>query len=331
MNSGPVLTVNSGSSSLKLGYFVQQGSHEQAAFEALVDGLGKPKGKLQIRDQSGEVVHSTLLETPTNIQSFRDVARWLTKTATGLPLAVGHRVVHGGPRLTVHQPITSQMLSELERSIHFAPLHIPAALALIREVENAFPGIPQFACFDTAFHRHLPEVAARFPLPENLFQEGVRRYGFHGLSYESIMHTLGDRPPNRVVIAHLGNGASLAAIKDSRSVDTTMGLTPTGGIPMSTRSGDLDPGIIVYLLRNKQMNAEAIESLLNRQSGLAALSSGTADMRDLQASAELGDSRAQLAIQVFSGAKFELCQARRTSRLLDIAAFSCRRQSALVA
>jgi acetate kinase len=167
-------------------------------------------------------------------------------------------------------------------------------------VENIFPGIPQFACFDTTFHRNLPASAARFALPENLFEEGIRRYGFHGLSYESILQALAKKPPRRLVIAHLGNGASLAAIKDSQSVDTTMGLTPTGGIPMSTRSGDLDPGVVLYLLRNKHMNTEAIETLLNGHAGLAGLSGGIADMRELETAAERGDSGARLAIQVFS-------------------------------
>jgi acetate kinase len=200
----------------------------------------------------------------------------------------------------MHQLLTPNVREELERSIHFAPLHIPTALTLVEETEKAFPKIPQFACFDTAFHRNLPETTARFALPENLFQEGVRRYGFHGLSYESILYALGENAPKRIVIAHLGNGASLAAIKESQSVDTTMGFTPTGGIPMSTRSGDLDPGVILYLLRNKQMNPEGLETLLNRYSGLVGLSGNTSDMRELEAQAEQGKNRAQLAVRMFS-------------------------------
>jgi len=302
MHTDPILTINSGSSSLKLGYFVQQNSHELAVCEATIDGIGKPAGQLQIRNQAGETVHSRQVDSPTSVQSLQEVARWLKENQTAGPVALGHRVVHGGPRLTSHQAITHQMLSELERAVHFAPLHIPAALTLIREVEKAFPGTPQFACFDTAFHHNLPERAARFALPQELFQEGVRRYGFHGLSYESILQALGENAPNRIVIAHLGNGASLAAIQHSRSEDTTMGLTPTGGIPMSTRSGDLDPGVVLYLLRNKRMNAEELEALLNRHAGLAALSEGTADMRELQKLAERGDAWCQLAVDVFSTA-----------------------------
>jgi acetate kinase len=302
MDTGSILSVNSGSSSLKLGYFVQQDLDEQAICEAIIDGIGEPRGGLQIRNQAGEVVHSRQFESPTSVQSLQEVARWLGKNQNDVPVAVGHRVVHGGPRLSSHQAITPQMLGELERAVHFAPLHIPTALRLIREAEKVFPGIPQFACFDTAFHRDLPEKAARFALPQNFFQEGIRRYGFHGLSYESILKLLGKNSPKRMVIAHLGNGASLAAIQDSHCVDTTMGLTPTGGIPMSTRSGDLDPGVILYLLRNKSMNADKVEALLNRHSGLAALSGGTADMRDLKKLAEGGDAACRLAIEVFATA-----------------------------
>ena len=183
--------------------------------------------------------------------------------------------------------------------LHFAPIHIPIALQLIERAERAYPDVPQFACFDTAFHRSMPESAARIPLPPELFEEGIRRYGFHGLSYESIVYQLGENLPSRTVIAHLGSGASLVAVKDGRSVDTTMALTPAGGIPMATRSGDLDPGVLLYLLRVKQMQADALEELLNHDSGLKALSGGRGDMRDLESAADAGDGKAQLAIEVF--------------------------------
>jgi acetate kinase len=183
--------------------------------------------------------------------------------------------------------------------VHFAPLHIPIALQLVRNGERSYPNVPQFACFDTAFHRSIPEAAARFALPRELFDEGIRRYGFHGLSYESIVHQIGKEFPSRTIVAHLGNGSSLAAVKDGQSVDTTMGLTPTGGIPMATRSGDLDPGVLLYLLRVKKTDADSLEKLLNRDSGLTALSGGKGDMRDLEAAADGGDPKAQLAIEVF--------------------------------
>jgi acetate kinase len=187
----------------------------------------------------------------------------------------------------------------LQASVHFAPLHIPIALECIKEAIKRYPSVPQFGCFDTAFHNTIPRTAATFPLPIALFEEGVRRYGFHGLSYESVVHQLGQGLPDRTVIAHLGNGASLAAIRNRQSVDTTMGFTPTGGIPMATRSGDLDPGVILYLQRTKGMNADSLEQLLNHDSGLRALSRSTGDMRDLEAGAHRGDQNAQLAVDVF--------------------------------
>jgi acetate kinase len=173
------------------------------------------------------------------------------------------------------------------------------ALQLIAEAEHAYGDVPQFACFDTAFHTTMPETAARFPLSRALYDEGIRRYGFHGLSYESIVYQLGADLPSRSVIAHLGNGASLAAVKNGRSVDTTMGLTPTGGIPMATRSGDLDPGVLLYLLRAKKMNADSLEKLLNHESGLAGISGGKSDMRDLESASAAGDGKAQMAIEIF--------------------------------
>ena len=173
------------------------------------------------------------------------------------------------------------------------------ALRLIAQAEQVFPGVPQFACFDTAFHQTMPLSAARFPLPLELFDEGIRRYGFHGLSYESIVYQLGDKLPARVVIAHLGSGASLVALRNGQSVDTSMGLTPTGGIPMATRTGDLDPGVLLFLQRAKRMDADALEKLLNQDAGLKAFSGGTSDMRTLQEAADKGDANAQLAIDVF--------------------------------
>jgi acetate kinase len=191
------------------------------------------------------------------------------------------------------------VLTELQNCIHFAPLHIPTALRLITAAEKAYPQLPQFACFDTAFHTTIPEVGSRFALPRPLFDEGIHRYGFHGLSYESIVRQLRTQLPSRTVIAHLGNGASLAAVKDGRSVDTSMGLTPTGGIPMATRSGDLDPGVLLYLLRVKKMNADSLEHMLNRESGLTGISAGESDMRDLESAVAGGDQKAQIAIEVF--------------------------------
>jgi acetate kinase len=232
-------------------------------------------------------------------EALVQAARWLADHSQLKPVAVGHRVVHGGPHLLAHQLITPAVLAELQKNVHFAPLHIPVALRLIAAAKRSYPQIPQFACFDTAFHVTIPEVASRFPIPRPLFDEGIRRYGFHGLSYESIVRQLGKDLPSRTVMAHLGNGASLAAVKDGRSVDTSMGLTPTGGIPMATRSGDLDPGVLLFLLRVKKLNADSLEHLLNHESGLTGISAGKSDMRDLESAAADGDQKAQLAIDMF--------------------------------
>lgn len=296
-----ILVVNSGSSSLKFGLYAESDGDEQPLVEGEAEGIGHTNGKLELRDAEGRVRRREESHFACQANALDRAAEWLAEQSLAAPSAVGHRVVHGGPRLVAHQAITPAVLKELKASVHFAPLHIPTALELIRAAEQRYPGAPQFACFDTAFHSTMSEEAVRFPLPNDLFVEGVRRYGFHGLSYESIVRQLqrARNLPRRLIVAHLGNGASLAAIKDGRSVDTSMGLTPTGGIPMATRSGDLDPGVIVYLQRAKRMDADSIEQLLNHECGLTALSGGKADMRDLQAAAASGDSRARLAIEVF--------------------------------
>lgn len=299
MPDAPILVINTGSSSLKFGLYAEQDGDEQPLFDGLASGIGGSGGKLELKDAHGRVLRSENLSFASQGDALEQGARWLAELSQSKPCAVGHRVVHGGPRLVTHQLITPAVLQELKSCVHFAPLHIPLALELIKKAEEFYPGLPQFACFDTAFHTTLPEVAARFALPRDLFDEGIHRYGFHGLSYESIVHQLGKALPSRTVMAHLGSGASLAAVRDGRSVDTTMGLTPTGGIPMATRSGDLDPGVLLYLLRMKHMNADSLEKLLNRESGLLALSGGKADMRSLEAAADSGDRDAKLAIEIF--------------------------------
>jgi acetate kinase len=208
--------------------------------------------------------------------------------------------VHGGPNLYRHQIITPQVLDQLRSATHFAPLHIPQALSLITAAQSIFPSAAQFACFDDAFHQAIPEVASHFALPQRYFDEGIRRYGFHGISYESLVHHFGAKLPKRAIFAHLGNGSSLCALRNGVSIDTTMGLTPTGGIPMGTRSGDLDPGVLLYLLRNEKLSADSLEDLLNHQSGLFALSSGESDVKTLEERAHAGDTKACFALDVFA-------------------------------
>jgi acetate kinase len=299
MPDAVILVINTGSSSLKLGLYVERQGQEHLLFDGLADGIGRSSGTLTMRDANGQVLRSEALSSTTQHEALREAVKWLAELSSGTPSAIGHRVVHGGPRLTTHQRITPEVLDQLRQCVHFAPLHIPMALKLIEEAQSAYPKTPEFACFDTAFHRTMPEAASRFALPRELYDRGVRRYGFHGLSYESILYQLGDELPERTVIAHLGSGASLAAVRDGRSVDTSMGLTPTGGIPMATRTGDLDPGVILYLLRQEHATVDSVEALLNHDSGLKALSGGKGDVRDLEAAADAGDREAQLALEIF--------------------------------
>ncbi len=298
-----ILVLNSGSSSLKFGLFTPANNNndEQLILEGSADNIGRDSGSLRIRNAAGDdllrrdhILESQPEALATIIEALRDLAHTT-------PIAVGHRVVHGGPHLREHQRITPAVLSTLEAAIHFAPLHIPQSLALIRQTQKALPGTPNFACFDTAFHRTLPEVASHLPIPTRFHDAGVIRYGFHGLSCESVVARL--RPiPSRVIIAHLGNGSSITAVLNGKSVDTSMGLTPTGGIPMGTRSGDLDPGVLVYLLRNERLTADSLEQLLNHQCGLFAFSNGESDMQALLARESANDPIATLAIDAFSTA-----------------------------
>jgi acetate kinase len=299
MADEPILVINSGSSSLKFGLYVQRDGEEQAVLDGLADGIGRDSGKLELKDAQSQILRSESVRFASEDEALSHAARWLAEISELKPVAIGHRVVHGGPHLVAHQLITPAVLGELQSCVHFAPVHIPTALRLITAAEKAYPQLPQFACFDTAFHTTIPEVGCRFALPRPLFDEGIHRYGFHGLSYESIVYQLGAELPSRTVIAHLGNGASLAAVKEGRSVDTSMGLTPTGGIPMATRSGDLDPGVLLYLLRVKKMNADSLEHMLNRESGLTGISAGKSDMRDLESALAGGDQKAQIAIEMF--------------------------------
>ncbi|MBV8629512.1 MAG: acetate/propionate family kinase [Silvibacterium sp.] len=293
-----ILAINSGSSTLKFGFFVKDGADERALAKGAADGIGKPAGKLEIFDGSGAILHSEDAPIESQQVAATRIGGTLRRLGFPLPVAVGHRIVHGGPRLRDHTRINPDVIAALEAAVHFAPVHIPTALVLIRHISEIYPDLPQFACFDTAFHKTLPEKAYHYPLPLKYLEEGVQRFGFHGLSYASIVHQLGTNLKPRTVVAHLGNGASLAAIRDGKSIDTSMGLTPTGGIPMSTRTGDLDPGVLLYIRRTEGLSGDELEDLLNHQSGLQALG-GSNDMRELQKAAASGSQPAALAIDIF--------------------------------
>jgi acetate kinase len=217
--------------------------------------------------------------------------------------AMGHRVVHGGPKYSRPQQITAEMVEELHRLSPFDPEHLPLEIELIEAFRQRHPILPQVACFDTAFHRTMPRVASLLPIPRRYEAAGVRRYGFHGLSYEFLMGELtrlGDPAAmkGRVILSHLGNGASLAAVRDGDSIDTSMGFTPTAGFMMSSRSGDLDPGLVAYLARTEQMSATQFQEMVNHASGLLGVSETSSDMRDLL-DRETEDARAAEAVALF--------------------------------
>jgi acetate kinase len=291
-----VLVLNSGSSSLKFGLFRRGADDEEMVLEGSAQGIGKAGGTLQIRAADGNVLLKQTHILESQPDALGKLAQALEKHGAGRPIAVGHRVVHGGPHLRTHQRITARVLEQLREAVHFAPLHIPPALALVEQAQQIWDVVPHFACFDHAFHQTMPPAATRLPLPDKYAAAGVIHYGFHGLSYESLVYRLGKNLPSRAVFAHLGNGSSLCAVQNGKSIDTSMGLTPTGGVPMSTRSGDLDPGVLLYLMRTEGLDADGLERLLNRESGLAGLSGGQGDMQALLASKDAG---AALAVDAF--------------------------------
>jgi acetate kinase len=306
-----ILVVNSGSSSIKFSIFavdVQSGAPEpRALLDGQLSGIGGVESMLAIR--SAVETTGKHAESKVAIRSLEQAIAVVLEaiSATGIPAfqAVGYRVVHPGPKLRQHQRITSDVLSELESAREFAPLHEPGAVQMIRAFMSKFPGIPHYACFDTIFHQTMPEEANTYPLPREYRERGVRRYGFHGLSCESIVRQLQaqGQVPKRIAIAHLGSGCSVTALVDGRSVDTTMGLTPTGGVVMGTRSGDLDPGLVLYLLRDQTQQSDkgvtAVETLLNHASGMVALSGMANDVKAVRKAASEGNQRAALALKIF--------------------------------
>jgi acetate kinase len=293
-----ILALNSGSSSLKFGVYRIEPSGAEILIAGEAEAIGESGGRFSLCDGHGAASPMETIAFPTQREAITRIGRALSESNLSAPHAVGHRIVHGGPTLDRHCLIDGDVLERLEAAIPFAPLHMPAALAVIRFAQDHFPDAREAACFDTAFHAGMPDLARTLPLPRALRAEGVHRYGFHGLSCESILRQLGDHPPGRIVIAHLGNGASVTAVKAGRSIDTSMGLTPTGGVIMGTRSGDLDPGILIYLMREKTLDAGMVETLVNHQSGLLGISGLGGDMRSLhEASSSNPDAR--LAIQMF--------------------------------
>ena len=297
-----ILTLNGGSSSIRFAVYVA-GDTLERRLDGKIDRLGTSDATLSVSDPVGAPPVTHALDATDRGVAVAAVLDGLE----GHPIlasltAVGHRVVHGMQRL---QPevVTPALLAELRRNTAYAPDHLPSEIALIEAVARRYPGLPQVACFDTVFHRTMPRLATLLPIPRRFEAEGVQRYGFHGLSYAYLMlelRRLGDpaATAGRVILAHLGSGASLAAVRDGQSIDTTMGFTPTGGLPMGTRSGDLDPGVLSYLIQARGLTPARIHHMVNHESGLLGMSDSSADMRDLLAQ-ESGDTRAAEAVGLF--------------------------------
>lgn len=289
---------------------LQSISEPRCLFDGELSGIGSPEAKLDLRVADGTNNLSRGQSKATAETSAEAIQLVFDAVcASGMPSveAVGYRVVHPGAKLDDHQKITTKVLSYLEEAASFAPLHDPAAIAVIREGMARFPNVAHYACFDTVFHRTIPDEATTYPVPQSYREKGVRRYGFHGLSCESIVHQMrAERSefPKRMVIAHLGSGCSVTALVDGCSVDTTMGLTPTGGVVMGTRPGDLDPGLILYLLRQQKGDRDetisAVEAMLNHESGMVALTGMANDMKAVRKAAAEGDARSLLALKVFT-------------------------------
>jgi acetate kinase len=293
-----ILCINVGSSSCKFALYSISGGTESVLAEGAADRIGSSGGKIKIRDATG---HS-LAESDRELARPQVAVDALFDEFERLKLprldAVGHRIVHGGANHVAPEFVTPALLTDLKRLIPFAPLHMPGGIEGIEAVAARHPKLPQVACFDTAFHRGMPARAERFPLPRELYDAGVRRYGFHGISYEYIMRALGADVPRRLIIAHLGNGASMAAVHNGRPLDTTMGFTPAGGFMMGTRPGDLDPGVILYLLQQKKYDAARLGELVNQKSGLLGVSALSSDLKTLL-DARATNADAALAIEMF--------------------------------
>ena len=293
-----VLALNSGSSSLKFGLYRVTGSGTEELLSGTAEAIGEANRKFHAKDSQGRPLTSDTASVPGQLEALTRIGNLLDGSRMPAPAAIGHRIVHGGPNLRQHRLIDEPVMLHLESASAFAPLHARNALSVIRFAQQHFAGLPQVACFDTTFHAAMPDVSRVLPIPRELQLLGIQRYGFHGLSCESIVHQLGTSLPERLIIAHLGNGASVTAVRNGKSVDTSMGLTPSGGVMMGSRSGDLDPGVLVYLMREEKFDAVMLEDLVDHRSGLAAISGIGSDMRRLHEAAS-SNPDARLAIDMF--------------------------------
>ncbi len=307
MPSLPVLVLNSGSSSIKFSVYEAGDGQRRKLHEGAVDGIGTDLGKFWIKDAAGNKLVDQSPALPNRAVAFKLVADALHSGDFPAPAAIGHRVVCGGPTVKDNQIITPALIDEIESYTDFAPLHTPIAVYIMREALRLFPGTPNFAVLDTYFHRTMPEVVTHMPIPAEYSAMGVRRYGYHGISYESIVYQLEPNVPEKLIVAHLGNGASISAIRNGQCLDTSMGLTPTGGIISGTRTGDIDPGVLLFILRKIAATgvsaaeaADQLEAAAGKKAGLLGVSELSNDMRDLRDAIKTGNAKARLAVDKFT-------------------------------
>ena len=307
MQSLPVLVLNSGSSSIKFSVYEAGNGERRRLIEGAVDGIGTDLGKFWIKNAEGEKLVDQTPAVPTRAVAFKLVADALHSGDHPAPAAIGHRTVCGGPAVRDNQLITPALIDEIESYAALAPLHTPIAVYIMREALKLFPGVPNFAILDTYFHRTIPEVATHLPIPAEYTAMGVRRYGYHGISYESIIFQLDKNVPEKLVVAHLGNGASISAIRNGECLDTSMALTPTSGIISGSRTGDIDPGVMIFILKkigettpNTLEAAEKLETVVSKKSGLLGVSELSNDMRDLRDAIKKGNAKARLAVEKFT-------------------------------
>jgi len=298
-----ILTINGGSSSIKFALFEACESLRRVLAGG-IERIGLPEPTFRVKGLDQADNFSRSVTAPDHMAAVSILMDWIEERIGHDALtAVGHRVVHGGPKYSKPQRVTPKMVEELHQLSPFDPDHMPEEILLTEAFHHRFPDLPQIACFDTDFHHDMPRVAQMLPIPRRFEAAGVRRYGFHGLSYEFLMGELArlagtEAAQGRVILAHLGNGASLAAVRHGKSIDTSMSFTPTAGVPMSTRSGDLDPGLVWYLSRTEKMSAKQFNEMVNLQSGLLGVSEISSDMRDLLKQ-ETHDVRAAEAVSLF--------------------------------
>ncbi len=298
-----ILTINSGSSSIKFSLY-KMGFREERVLSGKLEGIGEKETIFHAGSANGRSLIEKRLDSKNHKAALKVLLEWLNGGAYDSDLdAVGHRIVHGGVRYGKPEVVTEELVKELRNLSPFVPEHLPHELDAVKTVMEFYPDLKQVACFDTAFHSSMPRVARIFGLPRDLQDEGVLRYGFHGLSYEYIIEELAreagkDAADGRIIMAHLGHGASMAAVYNKKVIDTTMGFSPASGLVMSTRSGDMDPGVILYLMKQKGMTPEEVNEIVNQRGGMRGVSGTTGDMRELL-ERETEDQGAKEAVSLF--------------------------------